>query len=343
MTPSLATDLLDCAYRLAWRMDDVYRVINRPNTYSELGIVAHAVMEDAGNQLFVGINDDNVARGAIEKIWSKHVARASANLAAAWAPATPPVPEDWPGYYLTKSRIIQRALRRRRDRSTSDGHWAPPLIEKTLEDSAARLRGRPDRVEGPKSDRRVVDLKTGLSQTGPNGSQLQQLLLYGHLVEVVEGDHVSEIAVEDSSGRRWKQPFDHVEVSKLLGKIERARSSFEAAQSQKQLSRLASPSKENCRWCPYRVACAPYWASLHSSWQHGSVFGIVDRSQPARDGSILEVTAKSPVDLAGPNWVVSLVPEDLANPGRMIAIAGAEITGTQKHLRWRWSTTVLVI
>ncbi len=344
ISPTLANDLIDCSYRVAWRTDSASRSLSRPSTFSELGIVAHGVMEDAGRALFMDSEDEMLERSTVEGSWTSHVERASHDLAKAWEPATPPVPEEWPGYHLTKARVIRRALRLRKvDGSSVDEHRAPVLVEQELRDDANRLRGRPDRVEGAKNARRIVDLKMGLNQADPTTAQLRQLMLYGHLVEVATGDRVSEIAVEDASGRRWTRPLDHDEVNALVGQVESTRNKYEAARVGGTLETLALPSNDGCRWCPFRVTCGPYWRALESTWSHGSVLGHIDKVSPGADGSNLEITADSPIDSTGPGWIVSLAPTETAVAGSQIAVAGAELTGAERHLRWRWSTTMSVI
>ncbi len=337
ISPSLANDLLECGYRVAWRLDPNFgRFVGR--ALIQAGLVAHAVMEDAGNRLFAGLEDEAEARQAVEGAWMLHLASASTELAVAWKPAIPPPPEDWPGYHLTKARITRRAMRRHQKAGLSDGGWAPPLIEKMLEDAANRLFGRPDRVEGPKGDRRVVDLKTGLAQAEASPSQKRQLLLYAHLVQSSAGEHVTHVAIEDASGRRWEQPFDEQELVRLLQEIDARRSAFESARSIGALSAIASPSEDTCRWCPYRIKCSPYWSSLDSSWRHGSVAGSVERVTDGPHGSILEISGQSPVDWGGLAWIVSLVPDSIGHLEGDVAIVDAEVTGADRFLRWRWST-----
>jgi hypothetical protein len=343
LSPSLANDLLDCAYRVAWRMDAAYRMFRRPSTYTELGTVAHALLEDAGKGAFMRFEDEKLRRAAVEQAWSEHVGRAHLELASAWSPISTPSPEEWPGYHLTKARIIRRAMHRRSVDIPGEGGGSAPLIEVELRDEVAGLRGRPDRVEGPTEARRVIDLKSGLGQADPTLAQLRQLMLYGHLVETSTGNRVSEIAIEDASGHRWAEPFDHVVVDVLLSEIEDARSTFESARAAGSLADLATPSADDCRWCPFRLLCAPYWESLESSWQHGSVLGTIDRTKSGAKGSIVEMTTDSPTDASGTSWIVSMAPAEYAIVGTKLAVAGAEITGAERHLRWRWTTVARLI
>jgi hypothetical protein len=99
---------------------------------------------------------------------------------------------------------------------------------------------------------------------------------------------------------------------------------------------------ETCRHCPYRLVCTQYWETLELRWAHGSVAGRVLRSRRSEGGSVTEVRAESPVDAAGVGWVVSAAPEDPGNASS-VAIVDAESTGTDRLLRWRWSTMMRVL
>jgi hypothetical protein len=338
LSPTLANDLLDCGYRVAWRMDIHSRTLNRPSTYSELGVVAHAVMEEATRGSLVSDSNGD-PRDAAMAAWDTHLERAHAELISAWKPAVPPNPDDWPGYHLTRARIIRRAVRQMTPNMPTDTkHSAPLLVERELRDDASGLRGRPDRVAGPRNERRIVDLKTGLRQGEATPHQRRQLMLYAHLVELVTGDRVSEIAIEDASGQIWAEPLERDEVQAMVQELQRVRALYETARDDGDLASTAVPSGDVCRWCPFRITCGPYWAALNSTWDHGSALGTIERSLPAAEGSILEMNIDSPTDSAGPGWIISMAPAEIAIAGSLVAITGAESTGTDRHLRWRWST-----
>ena len=336
VTPSLANDLLDCSYRVAWQLDNTYRPLRRPSTYSELGVVAHGVIEDAAHGMFVG--DSAEVRAAIERRWNERATRAEDDLAHVWEPAQTPSRDQWPGYYVTKARVIRHVadLSTRPERTSAT--FTPPSIESALADERAMLRGRPDRVEGPHGARRIVDVKSGLHQVAPSPPQLRQLMLYGHLVEATTDDRVEEIAIEDASGKRWVQSFDRAATDSLVSDIMKARDSYNTATHDGSLIAHATPVADGCRWCPFRVVCSPYWSSLETSWGHASALGTVRRAQPAAAGSVLELELASPSDAVSSTWVVTSAPIELATPDREIAIADGEFTGDERHLRWRWST-----
>jgi RecB family exonuclease len=339
VTPSISNDLLDCSLRVAWMLDSSYKSLRRPNTFSELGIVAHGVAEDAAKGRFVAKSEDT--RAAVERRWDELAERAEAELSRAWNPMKVPAREQWPGYHLTRARVVRNAVNKS-IRLESSKPSTPPsssAVESTFEDKTEKLRGRPDRVEGPHEARRIVDIKSGLRQAAPSSTQLRQLMIYGHLVEIATGDFVREIAVEDASGNRWAQEFDRAATELLVSDILSAREKFNSATRSGSIMDVASPSADGCRWCPYRVVCSAYWSALEVSWGHGSVFGVVQSSQPLSTGSILEVAVTHPSESAGEVWMISGAPKEFEDAvEQYLSFVNGEMTGIERHLRWRWST-----
>jgi RecB family exonuclease len=213
LSPTAANDLLACPYRLAWRLDPRFKSLRRPSPWSSLGVVAHAVAEDVARGLLGDTASDDDARAQLEARWNAHVASASQILSTRWAPASPPEPDEWPGYHLIRARTIRRALRQRAGHQRlSSPSSTTAFVEESFDASDSGLNGRPDRVEGSPGNLCVVDLKTGLSQVGPTTHQRRQLLVYCHLVGASTGDVPTRIAVEDPSGRRWEESVTIEEI-----------------------------------------------------------------------------------------------------------------------------------
>jgi hypothetical protein len=213
-----------------------------------------------------------------------------------------------------------------------------PAIERTVEDPRTGLFGRPDRVEGAGRAQVVVDLKTGLSQAGATESQRRQLLLYAHLVGAATGNTPERVAIEDPAGRRWEESITKQDVAAAVNEVVQARAAYESAARAGSWEDLARPDVETCRHCPYRLVCRQYWDALKFDWGHGSVAGTIARSRRSDAGSITEISAESPVDTSREEWVVSAGPALSGRNGGTIAIVDAETTGTDRLLRWRWST-----
>jgi hypothetical protein len=302
------------------------------------------MIEAIANGLLKSAESADDARHIVETAWDSRIAEAAQDLRVAWPSSGPPAPEDWPGYHITRVRIMRRALQSFSAAEHGAG-WAQsrPQIERPLKDSAASLWGRPDRVEGPPGDRAVVDLKTGLAQASATTAQRRQLLLYAHLVAAQAGDLPKRIAIEDASGRRWEEPVDPGAVQAVIQEVGRARSEYESAATRGDFTVLAQPSPDNCRLCPYRPVCRPYWSSLDTSWQQGSVAGVIADAKVAPAGSVITVDAASPIDSRGQTWTVSAVHESGVVTGRGVTIVDAELTGAHRHLRCRWRTTMWLV
>jgi RecB family exonuclease len=337
ISPTLANDLLACAYRAAFRLDKNFAWLRRPSVYSELGTVAHAVVEEVSKGALREVGSKEQARTLTENIWDRHAEAAARELALAWEPAQPPSAREWPGYYVVRTSVVRRALRTFEREESVLGDSVPPSVEQWIEDAPHKLHGKPDRVEYIGSGFRVVDLKTGLQQREPTTSQRRQLLFYAHLVQAKTGKTPKSIAIEDPGGRRWEEDVRTDELGGLVKSVLEKRAEFQSAQSSRSLRALASPSPETCQRCPYRVVCSPYWRALLTSWGHGSVSGAVIQRNSAT-GAPLVVRAFSPTDTAGETWTLGAVPELKSNEGQSVHVADAEITERPRHLRWRWST-----
>ena len=337
LSPTAANDLIACGYRLALRLDKRFTSLRRPSPSSELGIVAHAIAEQVANGLLKPAAGRDDARNILEAAWDQRVKEAARHLNAAWPDASPPSPSDWPGYHLTHVRTIRRALQSFDSKPAGTSASASRLqVEESITDPSLELRGRPDRVEGPPGNRTVVDLKTGLEQSDASPEQRRQLLLYAHLVQASTGDLPRHIAIEDAAGRRWQETITPDIVEAAIAEATKARDEYQRAESRGALAALARPAPDNCRWCPYRLVCEPYWTSLEKAWRQGSVAGM---TEPSSDGSTIELIADSPIDSRGRRWTVSAVPASVVSAGSYLTIVDAERTEAEEHLRWKWRTT----
>ena len=188
----------------------------------------------------------------------------------------------------------------------------------------------------------MVDLKTGLSQRGATETQRRQLRIYAHLVDAVTGDMPKRIAIEDPAGRRWEETVTREDIAATVDEVLVARSAYESEVRANRWERLAKPDAETCRHCPYRLVCDHYWKTLELSWRHGSVAGAITSSRASDAGSITEVNAESPSDASGV-WVVSAIPAQLRLTQGSVVVVNAETTGSDRLLRWRWSTMATVV
>lgn len=343
VSPTLANQLVACAMRAAWRFDPSVRRLRRPTPHTQIGNVAHRVREAVSRGLLDGCRSSDEVERSVRAEWQREIAAASAEMSTAWAPATPPRPEDWPGHQLVLARTIIWA----RHRAPGGGGYSPgsdrrATVETELADAVNMIKGTPDLVERHGDVCVVVDLKTGLAQDDITEDQRRQLLIYAHLVAVNSADTPSSIAVENPLGRRWEEPVHHEEWDRAVAETVDRRRELEAAIASGSVEDLARPSAETCRYCPYRPVCGPYWRNVRSDWNHRNhqvVAGHL-RAIGGTDGDLsLEIEATYPSDAHGLH-VVTRVPSMAPDgpPLEAVAVVGAELNGSPTNLRGIWST-----
>lgn len=340
ISPSLANQLLTCQLRTGFARDPEHKGWRRPSTWSALGVAAHAVTEAVFKR-----NDwpenPSAARELLEELWTEEIERGVKNLAETWSPATPPPPQEWPGYALTRSRTIRRASKLAAVPKVAGTKPAPGTgVELELRDPDSGLFGRADRIEYEGGSTRVVDLKTGLHQDEPTEAQRRQLLLYAVLVHRTNGEWPTSIAVEDASGNRYSQPLDAARAEDALADVQAAVAGFNSAIGDGSLVASASPDSERCRWCEFRVICAPFWEAVSSEWGQRSVLGSVVETGRSEMGTYVSISVESPADRAVTDAHISGLPSALPSGATRIAIT--DFTGSPEaaDVRARWSTVV---
>jgi CRISPR/Cas system-associated exonuclease Cas4 (RecB family) len=278
LSPTMLNLLLQCGLRAAFEQDDSFRRWRRLTPRSAVGIVAHRLMADAYSGYFA--DQDKQRRTALlEDRWNVLIQKQAALMRAAWAPAEPPEPRNWPGYAIVKVRMIRRLAGVRNQQRISAGAGlgatAPagaampnlPLIEHRMEDQATGIYGTPDRVERIAGRLRVIDLKSGLHQQDVTDDQRRQLLLYAHLVEVTFGQPPDDLVIADISGRETYVPFDASDRVEAVRVAQQTREAWNSVVSSRRPYSLATPGQNACRWCPFRVTCRPSWETSEPEWE----------------------------------------------------------------------------
>jgi RecB family exonuclease len=342
ISPSLANQLLSCPLRVAFSRDPDHKGWRRPSTYTALGNVAHALTEAAFKRRNWS-RDPVAAKAELSQFWDAQVADEAAKLARAWAPASPPPPDEWPGYSMTRARTVRRAVKQVMQPSGQQAAAAPrsPVagIEIELRDEETGLFGRADRIESDGSSTRVVDLKTGLRQDAPTEEQRRQLMLYAVLVHRKSGVWPSAIAVEDATGVQYREHLDPAEATLALGEVLAAVAAFNAAAQEMDFVATATPDADRCRWCAYRVVCGPYWSALKPEWGHRAVLGSVTASGTSEEGTYVALTTESPTGRSGKTVHVAGI---AGTPLRTRKVAVVDWAGPSEvdEIRARWSTNL---
>jgi len=263
VSPSLAEVLRLCPLRAGLsRADGASQfVLGQPKAW--LGTAYHSVLENAA---------DGGAAAADEAAWLaaislQHDRARRHSLDQRFGP-----PERWPGYQLVRAMALMRAREfakasRGAGRSgASEGGEA--AREQWLSAANGRLVGRPDLIRGDA----VIDYKTGdVHEQGDSsiakGSYVRQLQIYALLVKERTGRWPArgvllpmegppfEVAMEPAACERAA-----ADAVSLLEQYNRRMESGGVP------ARLASPTPEACRRCPYQILCPAFWAAATDSW-----------------------------------------------------------------------------
>lgn len=137
------------------------------------------------------------------------------------------------------------------------------FVEIDLQDSLAKWRGRIDILDVDESGCAITDLKSGV----PSDEHKEQLIAYA-MLWVEDRDRnparlpIQSLRIVYASGAvAVPVPTDtqmHTLRRGLIDSSELVRSALNAS------AVSANPSRENCRHCPVKLLCQPYWESLPS-------------------------------------------------------------------------------
>jgi ribosomal protein S28E/S33 len=349
LSPSAINTLLLCPRQLAYARDPDTKGWRRPTPRTALGIVAHALTEAAATE---DLADQSADRAAwLEARWELLVAEQADRLAAAWPGREVPPPRAWPGYAITKVRLVRHLTKSPPGKASKDHQrsdhtpagprataaaFVPPLpwVERTLHSD--HLFGTPDLVEEVDGKLRVVDLKAGVHQRETTRAQRRQLLLYAGLVQSALGRLPELCVIVDARGVETEFGVAQSDVDEALIEAESARAAFNGGVGVPE-GPPARPSSENCRWCDYRVVCADYWRRRESGWPStaSDIIGMVTGAQPP----YVQIDA---LDNGDSSRVILSADDGQAAVGDVVMIINAEKAGFETS-RPRWNSHVRII
>ena len=349
ISPTLANALQQCWLRVAYSRDPALNRLRRPTDRTALGTAAHALTEKAWKGELSGSGTpDEESLGAA---WDQVVEQQQQRLAAAWAPAVPPAPPHWPGYALTRARLLRRLLPVVAQATPStppvnaaSAHSvqmpALPWVERRLKDGSTGLIGTPDRVEQRSEQVVVVDFKSGVHQEEMTPAQELQLLLYAHLVQVARGALPQVAVVLDGAGKERVLQIDPPSVAGAVAGVTALRDRYNAALVGATTASMAAPGPDVCRGCPYRPVCRPFAEHWSEDWKVGrGVWGVLQTQSTHAGAWEIEVLAQAPLELKGSLVrVTGLVAAIPAAPGDEVAVVRTDVLGDPHVLRSRWST-----
>jgi CRISPR/Cas system-associated exonuclease Cas4 (RecB family) len=310
-----------CKARLAWRaFGDNGALPGSPARI--LGICVHEVASAVqSNRL--GVNANNIedeARSYFDAKAEELFAQAHETFRVKFG-----VKERLPYYYLRREEAaaLTRSLAVRTEgggarSSKPSSSFGSRSVEKSLSSKDGLLYGRPDVVDA--ASREVVDIKTRSESDEVRENEIRQLRLYAHLARE-NGIEVERGAILLSNGKRLEIKIAAVEVQREAHSAVAALQSYnEAVSVNTTFEEIASPSAENCRYCPCKVLCEAFWRAADPSWGEEAVGNHIQGT----------IAAVSESNLQG----VNLIALHLQDASGTVVSAGGEVVLEQMPMEW---------
>jgi RecB family exonuclease len=346
ISPSLGEELRACGLRVAFRLDPRFNEYRKLHPAAALGLVSHELAEAVTRGELDETPDADLG-AALSADWDRRIAEKASLLVTEWPLGKVPPPERWPGYQLTRVRLLRRLseeVRRRRGRAPG---VSSSEAEAWLEAPGLPLVGRADRVERSNGDVELVDLKSGWTVGDEiRPGHRRQLLLYAYLWHAMNGDWPRRVSIQRLNGLRSILEVDPREAeavaADLLGRLETYNGRIAAREA---ADALASPSDEACAHCAYRPVCLPFFEALDESWgwYRRSLLGEVIGCADVDGAGVMEVRVEasnlgSEVETAR----ILGVPSDLLPPrGSRVAVLDATPTSLTQDVRVAWDSQLV--
>jgi hypothetical protein len=250
-------------------------VLGNPKAW--LGTAYHEVLDRIGNTGFSGDSCDSVA----ERMWDEAISAQYQRMLLHPLDRRFGLPVTWPGYYVVKASVFLRAhelagnaldgesTSRRKPREAEQ--QKDSIREQTLTAFDGRLVGRPDVIRA----REIVDYKSGsLFEQGEatqtdvvKASYVRQLRIYGFLVNETLGYWPDRGVLLPVAGAGVEIALDPREctreASEAVAILDGYNNTLMTAAA---ADDLASPSASNCKWCPFKLFCNPFWKTATAAW-----------------------------------------------------------------------------
>jgi PD-(D/E)XK nuclease superfamily len=342
ISPSLGEDLRVCSLRVAFRLDPRFNELRKLRPATALGLVSHELAEAVARGQLDQIPEPELDK-ALAAEWERRIAEKATQLASQWPLSSVPPPERWPGYQLTRVRLLRRLSEEaQRRRLHGAGFSAKPEV--WLEAPGLALVGRVDRIERSNGDVELVDLKSGWTIEGEiRPAHHRQLLLYAYLWRTLSGDWPARVSIQRLDGLRSTLDVDPREAEEtaadLLARLADYNRRVAAGEPPEA---LALPSGDSCTHCDYRPTCLPFFRALDKNWgwyRRALLGRVVGRAKVGEFG-VLEVAVEA--SNLDPDMEVARalgLPSGLMpSLGSRIAIVDAISTAAPRDVRVVWET-----
>ena len=268
ISPTIYEAALKCVARASWEASgDRHRVPAQPRAL--LGIAAHSVFEHARGVGLHGETSEERTKAA-EYLFAETV-KTLFGKTHPLIRAKFETHEHIPYFNIYRARTGQQAARmeaRRRyagDTTEQDTGAPHTLVESTLVSKDERVIGRPDVIDAHNGT--IIEYKTGAAPDGetPTDSERRQLKLYAFVARE-NGIVVRKGIIERTNGNR-----DEVDISQTEAETEgkRAREMLDEfnRHAGRSFSEAATPTGEDCRYCPCISFCPAFWEAAEPDWE----------------------------------------------------------------------------
>jgi PD-(D/E)XK nuclease superfamily len=287
-SPTLAESMRSCSLRAALSRTSGARDYILGNPKGWLGSAYHHVLAKVSD---ADLKNDPID-AAVDRLWNEAInAQHSRNLVHPLDRRFD-TPTNWPGYHLAKASAAIRAktlspTKIENGQSPQTAKLQRQYREREFVACGGKLTGRPDLVRGNE----VVDFKTGsiVEPSEERGGEtvkaiyVRQLQIYGYLIHEILGHWVERGTILPAVGSGVEiqlTPQDSereaLDAVRVLGAYN------EKVAKVHPVTSFAAPSPENCKWCPYKMLCPPFWTAVSAAWSG------------ALDGAVVEGRVKEP-------------------------------------------------
>jgi hypothetical protein len=223
------------------------------------------------------------AEAAAVQLWDEAVAGEHRRISAHPLNRRFGLPKSWPGYYLARASAVLRACELVAGSETESGTAgsgdAGTIRERPFAAVGGKLVGKPDVIRRPE----VIDYKSGAILEYDETSQsdvlkdayVRQLRIYGFLVKEELGWWPKRGVLLPFAGAGVEVSLEPNECVREAGEAVALLDEYNSKVTAGALpEQLAAPSPVTCRWCPFKLVCAPFWSAVMPDWS-GKLDGAV--------------------------------------------------------------------
>jgi hypothetical protein len=271
ISPTLAEVMRSCSLRAALSRtpsSDSY-VLGNPKGW--LGSAYHYVLEKIAD----AHPSDATIDATVDRLWNEAVEVQHKRILSHPLNRRFGSPQSWPGYHLAKASAALRAKTlvtidastgARRDIERQD-----ELREREFTAYGGKLVGRPDVVRANE----IVDFKSGsiIESSDEQGTEIvkaayvRQLQIYGYLVHQTIGRWLPRGVLLPAVGQGIEIALQQQECEREASEAVRILDAYnDKVADNSAIASLATPSPENCKWCPYKAVCSPFWEAASPAW-----------------------------------------------------------------------------